>query len=456
MGLIKAAAASIGGSLADQWLECLIADDMNDKTVMTLGKQKAPQRRGLFTPGSSNTKGSRDTITNGSKIQIYPNQMMILMDGGRVVDYTAEEGYYEVYLSQSPSLLNGELKATIKDTFNRFKFGGTPSTNQQAVFINLQEIRGIKFGTRNPVQYFDNFYGAELFVRCHGMYSIRITDPIKFYMECVPRNADRVEIDLINEQYLTEFLTALQAAINQLSIDGIRVSFLPSKTVELSQYMAKVLDEDWAKNRGFEIVSVGVSSLTYDEESKNLINMRNQGAMMSDPNIREGFVQGSIAQGIKNAGSNTAGAAQAFMGMGMGMNAAGNFMGTASANNYAQMQAQQAQLQAQQAQAQLQAQQAQQAQPQPQGGANTTANANSWKCECGANNTGKFCAECGKSKPQQTAPNAWKCECGAENTGKFCAECGKPKPQPSTPNTWKCECGAENTGKFCPNCGKSM
>jgi membrane protease subunit (stomatin/prohibitin family) len=453
MGLIKAAAASIGGSLADQWLECLIADDMNDKTIMTMGKQKAPQRRGLFTPGSSNTKGSRDTISNGSKIQIYPNQMMLLMDGGRIVDYTAEEGYYEVYLSQSPSLFNGELKATVKDTFNRFKFGGTPSTNQQAVFINLQEIKGIKFGTRNPVQYFDNFYGAELFVRCHGMYSIRVTDPLKFYMECVPRNAGRVEIDHINEQYLTEFLTALQAAINQMSIDGIRVSFLASKTVELSKYMAKVLDEDWAKNRGFEIVSVGVSSLTYDEESKNLINMRNQGAMMSDPNIREGFVQGSIAQGIKNAGSNTAGAAQAFMGMGMGMNAAGNFMGTASANNYAQMQAQQAQLQAQQAQLQAQAQQPQQ----PQGGANVnaTSNPNAWKCECGVDNTGKFCAECGKSKPQQTAPNSWKCECGAENTGKFCAECGKPKPQPSTPTTWKCECGAENTGKFCPNCGKS-
>lgn len=72
-----------------------------------------------------------------------------------------------------------------------------------------------------------------------------------------------------------------------------------------------------------------------------------------------------------------------------------------------------------------------------------------WKCACGAENTGKFCMECGKSKPQ--AQGIWKCSCGAENTGKFCMECGAPKP--AAPERWKCACGAENTGKFCSECG---
>lgn len=434
MGLIKAAAASLGGQLADQWLEVIKANNMSDTTVMTLGTQPAPQRRGLFTPGSSNTKGSRDMITNGARIQIYPNQMMLLLDGGRVVDYTAEEGYYEVNLSSAPSLFNGELKAAVKDTFTRFKFGGTPSTSQQAVFINLQEIKGIKFGTRNAIQYFDNFYNAELFVRCHGIYSIKITDPLKFYYEACPRNAERIDINQINEQYLAEFLTALQAAISQMSVDGVRISTLPSKALELSKYMAQVLDEDWTQNRGFEVKSVAVSSISYDEESKELINMRNKGAMLGDPTIREGYVQGSIAQGIQNAGSNSAGAGQGFIGVGMGMNAAGNFMGQASATNFAQMQMQQ-----QQQQQMHQPQQQPQQQP-----------PNGWQCSCGANVSGNFCNSCGNPKP--TAPTGWKCTCGASNTGKFCSECGSPKAED---NSWKCSCGQTNTGKFCDNCGQA-
>ena len=162
--------------------------------------------------------------------------------------------------------------------------------------------------------------------------------------------------------------------------------------------MAEILDADWKQMRGMEVQSVGIASISYDEESQKLINMRNQGAMLSDPTIREGYVQGSIAKGIEAAGSNSAGAATAFMGMGMGMNAAGGFMGSASATNMAQMQMQQAQ-------------------------AAKVAPAAGWTCGCGAVNTGKFCSECGKAAPAA----GWTCECGAKNTGKFCQECGKAR-----------------------------
>ena len=390
---------------------------MDDKTVMTRGVQVSNKR-------SSNKKGNENIISNGSKIEVGQNQMMILMDGGKIMDYTAEPGYYEVYLSSAPSLFNGQFKDSLKDTWERFKFGGQPSMSQEVVFINLQEIKGIKFGTRNALQYFDNFYNAELFLRCHGTYSIKITDPLKFLMEAIPRNAQRVQIDDINEQYLDEYLTALQTSIGQMSAAGERISMLPSKSMELSKYMSSVLDEDWRNARGFEIASVGIASISYDDESKALINMRNRGAMLSDPTIREGYVQGSIAEGLNAAGSNTAGAGTAFMGMGMGMGAAGGFMQSASQTNAAQMQQQAAQAAQQQA-------------------------AGGWKCSCGTENTGKFCTNCGSPKPAPAG--SWKCSCGTENTGKFCTDCGKPKPDDGK---WKCSCGAENTGKFCTECGK--
>lgn len=419
MGLIKAAAGAIGGSLADSWLEVIEPDAFTSTTVMTKGVLKSANDR-----RSSNKKGTQDIISNGSKIHVYPNQMMLLVDNGRIVDYTAEEGVYEVYMSSAPSLFNGELKASVKETFERFKFGGTPSSAQKVYYINLAEIKGIKFGTKNPINYFDEFYNAELFMRCHGSYSVKITDPIKFFTESIPQGSQRVDMDDINEQYLSEFLTALQSSIGQMSVNGQRISHIQSKGTELAKYMESALDADWKERRGMEIISVGILSLSYDEESKQLINMRNQGAMLSDPSIREGYVQGAVARGLEAAGSNTAGASQAFMAMGMGMNGTGNFMGTASASNQAQMQQQAMQQQAQ-------------------------AQQNTWKCDCGSTNaaTANFCPICGKAMPSQ----GWQCACGNISTGNFCPICGKPMPTASA--NWTCSCGTVNTANFCSKCG---
>ncbi|MCK9252874.1 MAG: SPFH domain-containing protein [Clostridiales bacterium] len=409
MGIIKAIASAIGGSLADQWLEVLEPDDMSDSTVFTRGvKVRRDDRR------NSNVKGTDNTVSNGSVIHVYPNQFMMLVDGGKVVDYTAEEGYYTVNNSSLPSLFSGGFGDSLKETFNRIKYGGVTPTAQKVFFVNLQEIKGIKFGTKNALNYFDGFYNAELFLRTHGTYSIKITNPLQFFAEAIPKNQDRVEIDDINEQYLSEFLEALQSVMNQMSVDGIRISHVPSRSRELSQYMANVLDESWNKMRGFEVQAVGIASISYDDESRELINMRNKGAMLGDPNVREGYVQGSIARGLEAAGSNPNGSAATFMGMGIGMQAGGNYMGTASQANLQQIQQQQ-----------MQQQQQQQAAPAPAAVGGVVQGANGWTCSCGSVNTGKFCPECGKPRPETYAC----AKCGHQVTGskpKFCPECGNP------------------------------
>ncbi len=418
MGIIKAFVGAVGGNLGDQWKEVIEAGDMSDTTVFKKGVAvRSGDRR------SSNKKGTEDVISNGSVIHVYPNQFMLLVDGGKVVDFTAEEGYYKVDNSAAPSLFAGQFGESIKDTFARIAFGGVPSYSQKVFFVNTQEIRGIKFGTRSPVNYFDSFYNSELFLRAHGTYSIKITDPLKFYAEVVNKSADYVDITDINEQYLSEFMDALQSAMNRMSADNIRISHVTGKSRELSAYMANELDETWKALRGFEVLSVGIASISYDDESRELINMRNKGAMLGDPSVREGYVQGSVARGIEAAGSNSAGSAAAFMGMGLGMNAGGSFMAAASSSNQAQMQQQQAQ---------------QQAQPQ-----------NGWQCACGKVNGGRFCSECGKPKPAPAG--GWTCECGHQNEGRFCSNCGKPKPDAD----WFCpDCGNKNTGNFCSGCGK--
>ncbi len=419
MGIIRAAIEAVSGGLADQWLEVYEPGDMGERTVFT---------RGVKTRKGQNVKGSGDSVSNGSVIHVYDNQFMMLVDGGKIVDYTAEPGYYKVDNSSLPSLFNGQLRDAVKESFQRVKFGGQTPTMQKVFYINLQEIKGIKFGTRNPVNYFDSFYNAELFLRAHGTYSIKITDPIRFYGEAIPRNAEQVEIEDINEQYLSELLEALQSAINQMSADGIRISYVASKGRELGKYMADTLDEDWNRMRGMEIQAVGIASVSYDEKSTELINMRNEGAMLGDPTVREGYLQGHMARGLEAAGSNANGAMAGFLGMGVGMQAGGSAMGAASAANMQQMQMQN----------------------QGMGQGRQGAQPGAWTCACGAGNTGKFCSECGKPKPQE--PEGWTCSCGHVNTGKFCSECGKAKPE--SLGAWTCSCGAQNTGKFCAQCGK--
>lgn len=420
MGIIKvigdavsAVTGTIEGGLADQFLEVIEPDDMGPSTVFTSGVAvRKDGRRG------GNRQGTEGFISDGSIIHVYDNQFMMLVDGGKVVDYTAEPGYFQVKNAAAPSLFNGKLEESMEkameEAFSRIKFGGVPSTRQQVFFVNLQEIKGLKFGTRSAINYFDTFYNAELFLRAHGTYSIKITNPLRFYQEAVPRNARRLEIDEINEQYLNEFLEALQSAINQMSADGVRISFVTSKSRELSQYMSTTLDESWEKMRGIEVQSVGIGSVSYDDESQKLITMRNQGAMLSDASIREGYVQGAIARGMEAAGSNAAGPTAGFMGVGLGMQTGGNAAAAFSQSNQSQMERQ-----AVGARARI---------PTTGGAAAASTAAPAWVCGCGRENAAdtKFCGDCGTPRPAAAVCGACGYHLPAGVSAKFCPECGAP------------------------------
>ena len=413
MGIIRAAINAVTGGLADSWLEVIEPSPMGNNDVLVPGQ--AVDQRGR----SQNKKGGENLVSNGSIIHVYDKQFMILVDGGKIVDYTADPGYYKVDNSALPSLFNGQFGDSIKESFSRIKYGGISSTSQRVFFLNLAEIKNIKFGTQNPVQYFDNFYESELFMRLHGTYSIKITDPFKFYMEVIPKecitgNRKFTFAPPDIQQYNDEFISELGTAFNNYSADGFRISHIASKTKEMGKYMAQALDEDWNQLRGFEVVSVGMQTPSYSEESQQIINerskMASQVSYLKDAANQQAFMAKSVGEGISSAGKNAGGAAVGFMGMNMAQNMGAGVMGGYMQNpQYAQPQ--QGYGQPQQGYGQQQPPQAPQ-----QGG---------WTCSCGAVNTGKFCMECGKPKPE--APKGRFCtNCGAQLApgAKFCPECG--------------------------------
>lgn len=442
MGIIRAITSAIGGGLGDEWLESYESDYMGPTTITAPGVIVRKND-----PRNNNKKGTADTISNGSIIQVKEGQFMLLVDGGKVIDYSGEAGYFKVDNSSMPSLFNGELGDSVKETFNRVRFSGSTPYKQTAYFINMQEVRGLKFGTPNAVNYYDNFYNAELFLRAHGSYTIRITDPLKFYIQVADHDADSsIDVADMSEQYRNEFLTAFQTALNKMSADGERISFVLSRGDQLAEYMQDVLDEKWQDLRGFQVESVAIASISYDEQSQKLINMRNQGAMLSDASIREGYVQGSIARGLESAGSNEAGAGQGFFGMGVGMSTIGGGFGTFSQNNAEQIR-------------QQQAAHGNDGQVSADGHAATSATHGQEGVETAAAGVATGVGApigSGVDSGAVTTSAAWVCpQCGTHNSGKFCTECGTKKPD----DLRKCpKCGhpVGEKARFCPECGQKL
>lgn len=413
MGIIRAAINAVTGGLADTWLEVIEPSPMGEHTVIAPGQIVSQNGK------NQNKKGSSNIVSNGSVIHVYPEQMMILVDGGKIVDYTAEEGYFKVDNSSMPSLFNGQFGDAVKESFSRIKYGGVSSQSQHVFYINLKEIKNLKFGTTSPVQYYDSFYEAELFMRLHGSYSIKITDPFKFYQQVVPTEyiTENKKLDFEGEfirQYNEEFITELSTAFNQYSADGNRISFITSKSKEMAKYMRDALDDDWKETRGFEVFSVSMANPSYSDKSQEIIDKRAEmGASVSflrNGANQQAYMAQNIAEGINAAGHNEGGAMNAFLGMGMAQNMGGNVLG-GYMQNPQYVQSNGAQQQQQQA-----VQQPLPQQPAPVGG---------WTCSCGAVNNGKFCSECGSPKPAE--PKKRFCgNCGAQLSEgqKFCPECG--------------------------------
>ncbi len=435
MGLLKAGIGALSGVLADQWREYFYCESMPANVLATKGVKRTSGR-------SSNTKASENIISNGSIVAVNDGQCMMIVEQGKVVEFCAEAGEFVWDSSTEPSIFTGKFGSSLKETFKaigkRFTMGGDTGKDQRVYYFNTKEIIGNKYGTANPVPFrvVDQNIGLDMDIgiRCFGEYSYRISDPMLFYTNVCGNVTVDYTRDQIDSQLKTELLTALQPAFAKISAMGVRYSALPGHTVELAEALNDVLSQKWGSLRGVSVVSVGVSSVTADEEDENTIKELQKSAVFRNPNMAAAHLVGAQAEAMKAAASNEgAGAFMAFAGMNMAQGAGGM-----NAQNLFQM-----------------GQQQQQAAPQQQAPAQPQTQAAGWSCDCGATgNTGKFCAECGKPKP---AVEGWTCSCGAVNKGKFCPECGKPKPAGAL--LYRCDkCGWEpedpkNPPKFCPECG---
>ena len=427
MGLIKAVSGALGGTLADQWKEFFYCEAMDKEVLVTKGRKRVSGR-------SSNKMGNDNIISNGSGIAVADGQCMIIVEQGQIVEVCAEPGEFTYDTSTEPSIFSGNLGSSIADTFKtfgkRFSYGGDTGKDQRVYYFNTKELIDNKFGTPNPVPFriVDSKIGldVDVSVRCSGVYSYRISDPIVFYTKVCGNVAESYTRDQLDSQLKTEFISALQPAFAKLSDLELRPNQIVAHNTDLKKAMNEALSVKWGELRGLEVVSIALGSVTLPPEDAEMVKQLQRTAVLQNANMAGAALVGAQADAMKAAAANPSGAMAGFMGMNMAMNAGGM-----NAQNLYAM--------------------GQQAQQQVQKPAQASAQ-ESWKCVCGATVTGKFCPECGAKKPQPVQMETWKCQCGAVNTGKFCQECGLPKPSDS--GEWTCpQCGRVNQGKFCQNCG---
>ena len=436
MGLIKALAGAIGGTLADQWKEFFYCESIPEDTLMVKGEK-------MITGRSSNTKGNDNIISNGSGIAVADGQCMIIVEQGKVVEFCAEPGQFTWDSSTEPSLFSGNLGTSIIETFKtmwrRITYGGDTGKDQRVYYFNTKEIPNKKFGTANPVPFkvvINEQLGFKLSVdlKLNGVYSYKVVDPLLLYTSFMGNVSDEFKCEQLDSMLKAELIQALQPALSVLSAKGVSYDQIPGHTIEVRDALNDVLkgNDAWGK-RGVEVYSLNFGVPSIPEDQRKKIMEWEETSMTLNPNVGAARMVGGQISAMNTAAGNAGGAMNGFIGYGMAMNAGG----MNAANLYA-----------------IGQQQPVQQQPAPQQPAPQAPAADTWTCpKCGSVVSGKYCPECGEKKPAPA--ESWTCpKCGAVNTGKFCPECGEKKPA-AAPASWTCpKCGVENTGKFCSDCGE--
>ena len=339
MGFIKAFTGAIGGTFADQWKDFIVP---MSGVPATAGIYPAvPQ--GTNAGRGSNTKGSDNIISNGSKIVVPEGMALITMQEGAITGCITEPGGF-IYSSDDPnskSIFSGDgmVSSLITQSWERFKYGGQPGSQQTAFYVNLKEIPNNRFGTQSEIYWDDAYLNAQVGAVTRGTYTLKIIDPILFIKNFVPATylSDGEVFDFADmdndagAQLFNEVVSSLSAAFSNYTNDpdkGNRITKIQGDQIGFAKSLSQAVEEgyQWKTDRGLEIVKVAIQAIEYDDDTKALLSDVKKADALSGARGNS-FMQQAVSRGFQAAGENPNGGAGAMAFMGMGMNSVGGAVG---------------------------------------------------------------------------------------------------------------------------------
>lgn len=329
MGLIQAAIGALGGTLADQWKDFYTVPDGLAPTAALFAAVPQGQNAGR----GSNTHGSEGVITNGSRIIIPEGYGLVLMQDGAITGFAAQAGAYEwnseAQDSQSIFAGNDIVSSTLTTSWERFKFGGRPGTQQRAYFVTLKELPNNRFGTQSEIYWDDAYMNAQVGAVTRGTYTLKIVDPILFIKSFVPatylepgRVFDFTDIE--NDaaaQLFNEVVASLAPAFSMYTNDPAkgRITKIQQDSDGFARSLSAAVEENyqWRAERGLAIVATAIISIEYDEMTRELLRNVQRADALSGGRGNSNL-QASVAAGFEAAGENAGPGGLVGMGMAAG------------------------------------------------------------------------------------------------------------------------------------------
>ncbi|WP_166866516.1 MULTISPECIES: SPFH domain-containing protein [unclassified Salinibacterium] len=329
MGFIQAFAGAVGGMFADQWIDFYTIPNGLAPTAAFFPAVKQETNAGR----GANTKGSDNIITNGSKIVVPEGYGLITLQDGQITGLVAEPGGYtwqsDDVNSQSIFAGNGFLSPLILQTWERFKRGGIPGSQQAAYYVALKELPNNRFGTQSEIYWDDAWLGTQVGAVTRGTYTLRIVDPILFVKQYLPATYltggqvfDFTDLD--NDaatQLFNEVVSALSPAFSKYTNDPAkgRITQIQSDSLGFAKSLSAAVEEgyNWKSARGLEIVSTAIIAIEYDADTQELLSKVKRADALSGARGNSNL-QASVAQGFESAGDNAGGAGLIGMGMAAG------------------------------------------------------------------------------------------------------------------------------------------
>jgi membrane protease subunit (stomatin/prohibitin family) len=333
MGLIRAAIGAIGGTLADQWKDFLTVPADIEPTAALFPAVPVGTNAGR----GSNTRGSQAILSNGSRIVVPEGYGLLLFHEGELTAFAGESGGY-IWNSDdvnSQSIIAGDKWSTslVRQSWERFKFGGRPGAQQLALFVSLKELPNNRFGTQSVIYWDDAYFNAQVGALTHGTYSLNIVDPIVFAKQFVPSTYLQAQdvfdfTDRANpsaRQLFSEVVGSLSAAFSSYTNDsdrGNRITKIQQDSIGFAKSLSQAVEEayQWRSTRGLVISKVTIVGIEYDEHTRELLKAVQRADALAGTRGNANL-QASVAAGMQAAGED--GGAGGILGLGIAAGSVG-------------------------------------------------------------------------------------------------------------------------------------
>lgn len=333
MGLIRAAVGSIGGTLADQWKDFHTVPQGLPQTAAVF----PAVRKGTNAGRGSNIKASEAIISNGSRIVVPEGYGLLTFQDGQLTSLVAEPGAYtwnsDDPASESIFAGDGFVSPLVKQSWQRFKFGGRPGAQQLGLFVSLKELPNNKFGTQSVIYWDDSYLSAQVGATARGTYTLKVVDPILFVRSLLPasylQNGEVFDFtDAGNEvatQLFTEVVASLAGAFSRYTNDpnmGNRILNIQRDSVGFALSLSQSVEDAyrWTADRGLAIAKVAIVGIEYDEATRELLRVVQRADALSGSRGNSNL-QASVAAGLETAGG--VDGAAGILGLGVAANSVG-------------------------------------------------------------------------------------------------------------------------------------